>query len=191
MSADASAAAAEDHGDSTEEESAGAHGGSSKDDDPLYQIQENPKMENSAISILFSIDDHDDVDYDTKHMFEEFFHDMKFEEHNPTVEKIHFGYMMDHIDWAHRWIYKGSKTIPPCDKFVYWNVIHTVYPIEAISVKLFKEKLSEGGIHAVGEAGNYRETQLGFNPDVAYVKSGSFNIFVSSLVIVMGILNFF
>lgn len=67
--------------------------------------------------------------------------------------------MMDHLDWNHRWVYKGSKTIPPCDKFVYWNVIDTVYPIEAVSVELFKKKLLEGGIHAIGDAGNYRIIQ--------------------------------
>ena len=55
---------------------------------------------------------------------------MELEKHNPTVETIHFGYMMDHLDWSHRWAYKGSRTIPPCEKYVYWNVIDVIYPLE-------------------------------------------------------------
>ena len=91
---------------------------------------------------------------------------------------------MDHLDWSHRWVYKGSKTIPPCEKFVYWNVIDTVYPLEATSLKLFEEKLKEGGIIAGNGAGNYREIQKGFNPDVVYVtKTGATHIFASTFAI--------
>ena len=95
----------------------------------LFIQQENHKFDDASVSILFSVNDHDDVDYDTAHMFDEFFADMELQRHNPTVDMIHFGYMMDHLDWSHRWVYKGSKTIPPCEKFVYWNVIDTVYPL--------------------------------------------------------------
>jgi hypothetical protein len=124
-------------------------------------------------------------------MFEEFFHDMELEKHNPTVETIHFGYMMDHLDWSHRWIYKGSKTIPPCEKYVYWNVIDAIYPIEAITLKLFQEKLKEGGIIAGDGAGNYREVQVGFNPDVAYVKSGAAHLFASFLALLSTVQYFY
>lgn len=125
----ASAPAADPHGGDDDEESTR--------DESLFILQENHKFKYSAISLLFSVEDHDDVDYDTQHMFEEFFHDMELEKHNPTVEKIHFGYMMDHLDWSQRWIYKGSKTIPPCNKYVYWNVIDAIYPIEETTLRLF------------------------------------------------------
>jgi hypothetical protein len=90
---------------------------------------------------------------------------------------------MANIDWEHRWVYKGSKTIPPCERYVYWNVIESIYPIDQHTVDLFKAKLEEGGIHAVGDAGNYRSIQKGFNPDVGYVKSGALQILASSLTI--------
>ena len=65
--------------------------------------------------------------------------------------------MMGNIDWSHRWVYKGSKTIPPCEKFVYWNVIDKIYPVEEVTLRLFEEKLKEGGIIAGEGRGNYRE----------------------------------
>jgi len=34
------------------------------------------------------------------------------------------------IDLEDRWIYKGSKTFPPCGGIVYWNVIRKIYPIQ-------------------------------------------------------------
>ena len=107
------------------------HGEEDSDrDETLFILQQNHKFDDAAVALLFSVEDHDEVDDDIKHMFEEFFHDMELEKHNPTVETIHFGYMMDHLDWSHRWAYKGSRTIPPCEKYVYWNVIDVIYPLE-------------------------------------------------------------
>jgi len=37
---------------------------------------------------------------------------------------------MEIIKMEHRWIYKGSETFPPCEKYVYWNVIKKVLPIK-------------------------------------------------------------
>jgi len=91
-------------------------------------------VDQAAIAGSGSVDDHDEVDEKTNSLFSEFFHDMELERKNPTVEKIHFGYMMDHLDWSHRWIYRGSRTIPPCEKYVYWNVIDTIYPLEATTL---------------------------------------------------------
>jgi len=36
---------------------------------------------------------------------------------------------MDTIDFDNRWIYKGSRTMPPCGRYVFWNILHKVYPI--------------------------------------------------------------
>jgi carbonic anhydrase len=33
------------------------------------------------------------------------------------------------VDIENRWVYKGSVTTPPCDKYVYWNIASTIYPI--------------------------------------------------------------
>jgi hypothetical protein len=34
-------------------------------DETLFEVQENHKFDYAAISLLFSVDDHDEVDYDT------------------------------------------------------------------------------------------------------------------------------
>jgi hypothetical protein len=48
---------------------------------------------------------------------------------DPVVDLIAYGDLMRLVDFDNRWIYKGSLTTPPCSKFVYWNVLRTVYPI--------------------------------------------------------------
>jgi len=47
---------------------------------------------------------------------------------------------MDALDMDKRWVYMGDSTIPPCLKYVYWNVIQTVYPIEPKYYILLNEK---------------------------------------------------
>jgi carbonic anhydrase len=48
---------------------------------------------------------------------------------------------MELANFEDRWIYKGSVTTPPCDKFVYWNVLRRIHPIKIDQLALFKEKL--------------------------------------------------
>ena len=50
-------------------------------------------------------------------------------EDNPKVNLITFGNLMEMVDMKNRWVYKGSRTTPPCGKNVYWSVLQTVYPI--------------------------------------------------------------
>ena len=64
---------------------------------------------------------------------------------------------MDIIPWSKRWIYKGSMTTPPCDRFVYWNVIDRVFPIKKEHVDLYKAKLAAIGVKTEGKNGNWRE----------------------------------
>ena len=52
-------------------------------------------------------------------------------ETNPKVAEVPFGDLMMMIDTNNRWVYKGSMTTPPCDTFVYWNVIRRIFPIKA------------------------------------------------------------
>jgi carbonic anhydrase len=61
-----------------------------------------------------------------------FFQQLRFETENPQVPRVSLGELMKLVDWENRWIYKGSHTIPPCEQYVYWNVIQKVYPIDAI-----------------------------------------------------------
>lgn len=46
---------------------------------------------------------------------------------------------MEEIDWGNRYAYKGSLTTPPCNQFIYWNVIRKVYPISAENVEYFRK----------------------------------------------------
>ena len=45
---------------------------------------------------------------------------------------------MNALNFEDRWTYKGSLPDPPCDQFVYWNVLNTIYPIEIERFDLFK-----------------------------------------------------
>jgi carbonic anhydrase len=58
-----------------------------------------------------------------------FFDDLELDIDNPTIQKVSFGRLMNSINMSNRWVYKGSLTRPPCERFVYWNVIDRVYPI--------------------------------------------------------------
>ncbi len=84
----------------------------------------------SAVSIFF-----DAVDYDSSLSAEDvsffyyFFDSLRLDEENPVLEDVEFGKMMDRVDFSHRWMYKGSRTTPPCKRYVIWHVIHKVYPI--------------------------------------------------------------
>jgi hypothetical protein len=59
-------------------------------------------------------------------------------------------------DMDNRWVYKGSVTTPPCDTFVYWNVVRRVYPLKQRHLDLFYNQLERGNLQ---KTGNYRETQ--------------------------------
>lgn len=102
----AAAAATDSHGAAA----ADSHGEAVDENDPLYQIQKHAEYEFAAISILFSVDEHDDVPEQTKDDLEKFFHDLYLEKTNPTVESIYFGKLMASIDMSERWVYKGSAT---------------------------------------------------------------------------------
>jgi carbonic anhydrase len=48
---------------------------------------------------------------------------------NPIAPSIALGDMMEIVDFNTRWVYKGSMNEPPCEQFVYWNLIDAIYPI--------------------------------------------------------------
>ena len=73
---------------------------------------------------------------------------------NPIVPEIPYGKLMMMADMDNRWVYKGSVTTPPCDTYVYWNVVRRVHPLKQRHLDLFKEILKLGGLE---KTGNYRE----------------------------------
>lgn len=74
---------------------------------------------------------------------------------------------MELLDMNNRWIYQGSKTSPPCETLVYWNVLSTVYPIKQEHLTLFKNDQLSRANNAAADlpgftadlttVGNYRE----------------------------------
>lgn len=92
---------------------------------------------------------------------------------------------MEAIDWSHRWAYKGSLTIPPCDQYIYWNVLQKVYPIKREHIDDFKKKLEGVGVSIEDKNGNWREVQTGFNKDVVFIgdfKKSSARKVIASMV---------
>ena len=107
-------------------------------------------MTHSAVAILFSVSDASpDAD---RTLFDDFFASLLLSDENPRVQSVALEKALTKVNWAERWAYKGSKTQPPCEQFIYWNVIRTVYPISADDLKYFKKKLT-----AIDTADNYRE----------------------------------
>lgn len=80
----------------------------------------------AGVAILFEIDDK------TPNLpFDNFFEAMKMKEDNAEVKLLPFNKAMKEVDWANRYVYKGSMTTPPCEKYVQWSVIKTIYKIRS------------------------------------------------------------
>jgi len=87
------------------------------------------------------------------------------------VDMVLYGNLMEMVDSNNRWIYKGSVTTPPCARFVYWNVLSTIYPVSAKHLAQFKAQLNplEGG--NLETYGNYRMIMPEDDHGVAYISS--------------------
>ena len=92
-------------------------------------------------------------------IIDKFFDSMKWDEttKNPKVNLVRYGDLMMMAQMKNRWVYKGSVTTPPCDTFVYWNVLKRVYPIKPEHLALFKKQLQR--VDGLETSGNYREIQ--------------------------------
>ena len=134
---------------------------------------EEKTLNEAAVAIMFSVNNHSpNITEHEQATLDKFFAQLRFETENPQVSRIDLGQLMDMLQWDNRWIYKGSHTYPPCEQYVYWNVISRVYPIDEVNLDLFKQKLND--IYpGLGETGNTRVIQRGFNKNVAFVSSGA------------------
>lgn len=135
----------------------------------------------STVALLFSVDNYDEISDDDAQVFYNFFEDLKLNVDDPVVDTVRFGQMMDTVDFDNRWMYKGSRTVPPCNQFILWNVIKKVYPIKQADIDQFMLKMEKVG----ASQGNYRVVQTKFNPDVAFVSSGAIKMVVSAISAVM------
>uniref|UniRef100_A0A7S3CQV1 Alpha-carbonic anhydrase domain-containing protein n=1 Tax=Strombidium rassoulzadegani TaxID=1082188 RepID=A0A7S3CQV1_9SPIT len=77
---------------------------------------------------------------------------------DPVVSLVAFGDLMSMIDTNNRYVYKGSVTTPPCDRFVYWNLMSTIYPISQKHLDLYKAQITRGENGNLPSYGNWRVT---------------------------------
>ena len=66
---------------------------------------------------------------------------------------------MEMINHEDRWIYKGSETFPPCEQFVYWNVVRRVLPIRIDEFARFTKLMEQRKDKLGGVAFNNRAIQ--------------------------------
>ena len=101
------------------------------------------------------------------------------------MAEVPYGDLMNMVDMNNRWVYKGSVTTPPCDNFVYWNVLKTIYPLKEKYLEQFQEQLTRGDLE---ETGNWRETQPNDYSELYHVRSETSNGGILAVVIVLLIL---
>ena len=92
--------------------------------------------------------------------------------------------LMDRIDFSNRWIYKGSMPAPDCLQYIYWNIIHKVYPIGNHDIQTLRDALTKVGIDYTDGIGNSREIQRKLNKEVYFIQSSAFSLLVSSATLI-------
>lgn len=115
-------------------------------------------MTHSAIGTLFSVKDYTAILQDSQiAIIDTFFDSLEWaDQEDPKVAAVPFGDLMMMIDTNNRWVYKGSVPNPPCSKYVYWNILKTIYPIKQDHVDLFKAQLAR--TEGLDVTGNWRIT---------------------------------
>lgn len=93
------------------------------------------------VSIFFSVEEYDrSVTEAQNSTVQRFFEHLKFnDDGEPIVDVLGFGTLMNLVDFEDRWTYIGSETFPPCDQFVYWNIVRRILPIKIEEFALFKK----------------------------------------------------
>merc|ERR1711935_911337 len=85
----------------------------------------------AAVSVLFDAQEADaDLDPEKDAKIKAFLDELIKATKNPGAAGagLPLAALMEALDWGNRYAYKGSLTTPPCDQYVYWNVIRRVYP---------------------------------------------------------------
>ena len=99
-----------------------------------YPMNINDEFIGAAVGILFSVEEFTvNLTWSEQAIIDQFFDSLKWTdletEPGPVVDLVNYGNLMRLVDFDNRWIYKGSLTTPPCNKYIYWNVLRTIYPI--------------------------------------------------------------
>ena len=96
---------------------------------------------------------------------------------------------MDIVNFENRWVYKGSMNEPPCEQFVYWNIINGLYPFKIEEFAKFKS-LMEKQSHILGTTySNMRQLQVVVDQTVQYI--GAQYLQLSMAIIVLTALTCF
>jgi carbonic anhydrase len=98
----------------------------------------------AAMGIIFSVNDYTaDLNPIEIRIIDNFFDPMEWETgvKDPKVAEVPYGDLMMMVDMTRRWVYKGSVTTPPCGRFVYWNVVKTIYPIKERHLEQFLKQM--------------------------------------------------
>lgn len=94
----------------------------------------------AAVGIMFSVNENTaQLTTAQEEVIDAFFEGLKWDDESGSAvsDMILYGDLMEMVDSNNRWMYKGSVTTPPCDTFVYWNVLSTIYPISQRHLDLF------------------------------------------------------
>jgi carbonic anhydrase len=138
----------------------------------------------AAVGIMFSVEEYtSNLSWAEQKVIDTFFDSVKMGEGSTTVadsngkyltniDMVTYGDLMQMVDSNNRWVYKGSVTTPPCGRFVYWNVLSTIYPISQKHLDQFKARLNLGEGGQLDERGNWREIQKEDEHGVAYIMTG-------------------
>ena len=88
----------------------------------------------AAMGLMFDTKnyDHDGLTSELVETIDDFFESLSWDitTENPLVAMVPYGELMMLVDMNNRWVYKGSVTTPPCETYVYWNVLKRIFPIK-------------------------------------------------------------
>jgi carbonic anhydrase len=128
----------------------------------------------AAMGIMFSVNEHNvNLTWAERQIVDAFFDGLRWDETSGAVnvDMVLYGSLMEMVDSNKRWVYKGSVTTPPCGRFVYWNVLSTIYPVSLEVVQKFKNnQLNQGEGGLLDERGNFRVIQPVDDHDVRYIE---------------------
>ena len=151
------------------------------------EFNDTAKIKYGAVSVFFSVKNYDlSVSTAENDTVKDFFKNLKFDDlGDPVVDLISFGELMNIVKFDQRWVYKGSQTQPPCDQFVYWNVIRRVLPITPEQLALFKTKL-ESKEATLGAKTNNRALQPIKGHNIRYI--GAHKLFLATTATLASVL---
>lgn len=98
------------------------------------EFNDTANIKYGAVALFFSVKNYDQsISTAENETIKDFIQNLKFDDlGDPIVDVISFGEIMKIARFDQRWVYKGSMTQPPCDIYVYWNVLRRVLPITPV-----------------------------------------------------------